>query len=81
MFNFKCVIFFFFEVVLNLAIAVKELVENSLDAGATVVEIRLKEYGEELVEVLDNGSGVVEDNFSGLSKSFYLNQVLHKHIY
>ncbi|KAL1129055.1 hypothetical protein AAG570_013587 [Ranatra chinensis] len=55
------------QVVLSLAIAVKELVENSLDAGATVIEVRLKEYGSELIEVSDNGSGVHPDNFQGLT--------------
>jgi DNA mismatch repair protein PMS2 len=56
------------QVVLNLATAVKELVENSLDAGATVIEVRLKDYGSELVEVIDNGTGVEEENFQALSK-------------
>ncbi|KAJ1529240.1 hypothetical protein ONE63_006042 [Megalurothrips usitatus] len=55
------------QVVLNLATAVKELVENSLDAGATSIEIRLREYGSELVEVVDNGCGVEETNFEGLT--------------
>lgn len=49
--------------VLNLANAVKELVENSLDAGATNIEIRLKDYGADLIEVADNGSGVSPENF------------------
>lgn len=52
---------------LNLAIAVKELVENALDAGATCVDIRLKEYGSELIEVVDNGSGVLKEHFTALS--------------
>ncbi|XP_070707660.1 mismatch repair endonuclease PMS2 [Pempheris klunzingeri] len=55
------------QVVLTLATAVKELVENSIDAGATSVDVRLKECGVELVEVSDNGKGVEEANFEGLT--------------
>uniref|UniRef100_G3P4L0 PMS1 homolog 2, mismatch repair system component n=1 Tax=Gasterosteus aculeatus aculeatus TaxID=481459 RepID=G3P4L0_GASAC len=55
------------QVVLTLATAVKELVENSIDAGATSVDVRLKDYGAELVEVSDNGKGVEEANFEGLT--------------
>ncbi|XP_070782884.1 mismatch repair endonuclease PMS2 [Enoplosus armatus] len=55
------------QVVLTLATAVKELVENSIDAGATNVDVRLKECGAELVEVSDNGRGVEEANFEGLT--------------
>lgn len=51
---------------MNLATAVKELIENSLDAGATSVGIKLKEFGKDLVEVTDNGAGVLPDNFEGL---------------
>ena len=43
---------FLVQVVLTLATAVKELVENSVDAGATAVDIRLVEHGSVLVEVL-----------------------------
>ena len=39
------------QVVLTLATAVKELLENSIDAGATAVDIRLVEHGSALVEV------------------------------
>nr|XP_057918422.1 mismatch repair endonuclease PMS2 [Doryrhamphus excisus] len=55
------------QVVLTLATAVKELVENSIDAGATNVDVKLKEHGIELVEVSDNGKGVEEANFEGLT--------------
>ncbi|XP_072947255.1 mismatch repair endonuclease PMS2 [Epargyreus clarus] len=55
------------QVVLSLAVAVKELVENALDAGATNIDIRLKNYGLDLIEVSDNGSGVVEHNFAALT--------------
>ncbi|XP_034249973.1 mismatch repair endonuclease PMS2 [Thrips palmi] len=63
------------QVVLNLATAMKELVENSLDAGATSVEIRLKEYGSELVEVIDNGCGVEEANFPGLTLKHHTSKI------
>uniref|UniRef100_A0A1A7X7L3 Mismatch repair endonuclease PMS2 n=1 Tax=Iconisemion striatum TaxID=60296 RepID=A0A1A7X7L3_9TELE len=55
------------QVVLSLATAVKELVENSIDAGATNIEVKLKECGVEQVEVSDNGRGVEEANFKGLT--------------
>lgn len=44
----------------------KELVENSIDAGATIIGIHLVEYGSDLLEVSDNGSGVAEENFEAL---------------
>ncbi|KAB1202965.1 DNA mismatch repair protein PMS1 [Morella rubra] len=54
------------QVILDLAAAVKELVENSLDAGATSIEISLKEHGEEWFQVIDNGSGISPNNFKVL---------------
>uniref|UniRef100_A0A182T4Y8 MutL C-terminal dimerisation domain-containing protein n=1 Tax=Anopheles maculatus TaxID=74869 RepID=A0A182T4Y8_9DIPT len=63
------------QVVLNLAIAVKELVENSLDAGATLVEVKLRGCGAELVEVSDNGSGVEEKNFEGLTAKYHTSKL------
>lgn len=51
------------QVILDLSSAVKELVENSLDAGATSIEIALKEYGEESFQVIDNGCGISPHNF------------------
>ncbi|XAR61326.1 hypothetical protein NMG60_11034991 [Bertholletia excelsa] len=55
------------QVILDLSSAVKELVENSLDAGATSIEIALKEYGEEWFHVIDNGCGISPSNFNVLA--------------
>lgn len=51
------------QVVVSLSVAVKELVENSLDAGATVINIKFGENGKEYFEVTDNGTGIDPENY------------------
>ncbi|KAG9306232.1 hypothetical protein G9A89_016136 [Geosiphon pyriformis] len=63
------------QVVLDLASTVKELLENSLDAKATSVEIRFKESGLESVEVIDNGSGINPENFQGLALKYHTSKI------
>ncbi|GAB5556395.1 MAG: DNA mismatch repair endonuclease MutL [Schleiferiaceae bacterium] len=55
------------EVVQRPASAVKELIENSVDAGATEIHLNVKDSGKTLIQVIDNGKGM---SSTDLVKSF-----------
>ena len=46
------------QVIIDLLTAVKELVENSLDANSTSIEVIFRNYGIDSIEVIDNGDGI-----------------------
>ncbi|MFD1550866.1 DNA mismatch repair endonuclease MutL [Putridiphycobacter roseus] len=50
------------EVVQRPASAVKELIENSIDAGATAIDLIVKDGGKTLIQVIDNGCGMSEND-------------------
>ena len=42
--------------------AVKELIENSIDAGSTEIEIYIERGGKDLIKIVDNGCGIEEED-------------------
>ncbi|MBT3813888.1 DNA mismatch repair endonuclease MutL [Candidatus Woesearchaeota archaeon] len=50
------------EVIERPASVVKELVENSLDAGADIITVEIKDSGKKLIKISDNGSGMSEED-------------------
>ncbi|CAN9365445.1 unnamed protein product [Alternaria alternata] len=63
------------QVIVGLDSVCKELVENSIDAGATSIEVRFKNHGLDAIEVQDNGSGIAPDDYDTIALKHYTSKL------
>ncbi|XP_028621607.1 PMS1 protein homolog 1 isoform X2 [Grammomys surdaster] len=54
---------------------VKELVENSLDAGATSIDVKLENYGFDKIEIRDNGEGIKAVDVPVMAVKYYTSKI------
>lgn len=55
------------QVITTVTSGIKELLDNALDAGATAVDVRVVNHGQDGFSVQDNGSGIAESDFALLA--------------
>lgn len=55
--------------------AIRELIENSIDACARNIEIRLARFGIDAIEVQDDGTGIQEENFKNLGLRYHTSKI------
>ncbi|KFW92557.1 PMS1 protein 1, partial [Phalacrocorax carbo] len=63
------------QVITSVVSVVKELIENSLDASATNIDIKLENYGFNKIEVRDNGNGIKVDDVPVMAIKHYTSKI------
>ncbi|XP_026552690.1 PMS1 protein homolog 1 [Pseudonaja textilis] len=63
------------QVIVSVVSVVKELVENSLDANSTSIDVKLENYGFEKIEVRDNGDGIKAVDVPVMAMKHYTSKI------
>uniref|UniRef100_A0A8C7PYH7 PMS1 homolog 1, mismatch repair system component n=1 Tax=Oncorhynchus mykiss TaxID=8022 RepID=A0A8C7PYH7_ONCMY len=63
------------QVITSVVNVVKELLENSLDAGALSIDIKLENYGFDRIEIRDNGSGIKAADTAVMAVQHYTSKI------
>ncbi|CAR27365.1 hypothetical protein ZYGR_0I06390 [Zygosaccharomyces rouxii] len=63
------------QVVIDLTTALKELIDNSIDANAHHIEVVLKNYGIESIECSDDGDGIEKENHEFLALKHHTSKI------
>nr|XP_045003901.1 PMS1 protein homolog 1 isoform X1 [Jaculus jaculus]XP_045003902.1 PMS1 protein homolog 1 isoform X1 [Jaculus jaculus]XP_045003903.1 PMS1 protein homolog 1 isoform X1 [Jaculus jaculus]XP_045003904.1 PMS1 protein homolog 1 isoform X1 [Jaculus jaculus] len=63
------------QIITSVTSVVKELIENSLDAGATSIDVRLENYGFDKIEVRDNGEGIKAIDVPVTAVKYYTSKI------
>uniref|UniRef100_A0A8C8YY16 PMS1 homolog 1, mismatch repair system component n=1 Tax=Prolemur simus TaxID=1328070 RepID=A0A8C8YY16_PROSS len=63
------------QIITSVVSVVKELIENSLDAGATSIHVKLENYGFDKIEVRDNGEGIKAVDAPVMAMKYYTSKI------
>ncbi|XP_067650114.1 PMS1 protein homolog 1-like [Haliotis asinina] len=63
------------QVITSVFSVIKELIENSFDAGSTSIDVKLENYGLDKIEIRDNGSGIKLKDVEFVAQRHYTSKI------